>query len=384
MAVMGKRVASSSSSLLHGICRPGRRALYLIGLSALATQAALCQAVPGTSRSPQKNAASEFFEEPDWQAVCSRALATPLPPAAAALARSASSQPALAAGQCDEQALYYGFGQSPNHQAALQCAYRHRAYPDAPLNSYLEGAGTLAMLYANADGVPRDYALAIRSACEIANRGGQNTEERIAVLEALRDGKLPAGTAFDLCDEQMSGAMGAYCSDLSEKQADVGRARRIAAIKAHLPQPALAMLAALEADEYAFEQARMKGEYPGGGGSGSVGFALDDQNKLREQFVINLERFSTGRLPKASAANRQLAQRELDAAYAAALAVPRAPDAPFGNPTVNGLKATEAAWEQLFGQWMRFAPVAFPNLSADATATELLRLRIHQVNKASY
>ena len=121
-----------------------------------------------------------------------------------------------------------------------------------------------------------------------------------------------------------------------------------------------------------------------GGGSGSVGFALDDQNKLREQFVINLERFSTGRLPKASAANRQLAQRELDAAYAAALAVPRAPDAPFGNPTVNGLKATEAAWEQLFGQWMRFAPVAFPNLSADATATELLRLRIHQVNKASY
>jgi hypothetical protein len=33
---------------------------------------------------------------------------------------------------------------------------------------------------------------------------------------------------------------------------------------------------------------------------------------------------------------------------------------------------------------MRFAPVAFPNLSADATATELLRLRIHQVNKASY
>jgi TPR repeat protein len=383
MAAMNK-LGTSSSSLLSRIGRPQWRALYLIGLSALAAQAALCQTAPSTSGFPQKNAAPEFFEEPEWQTVCSRVLATPLLPAAAALARSASGQPALAAGQCDEQALYYGFGQSPDYPAALQCAYRHRAYPDAPLNTYLEGPGTLAMLYANGDGVPRDYALAIRFACEIANRGGSNTEERIGVLEALRDGKLPAGTAFDLCDEQMSGAMGAYCSELSEKQADVGRARRIAAIAAHLPQPAQAMLAALEADENAFEQARMKGEYPGGGGSGSVGFALDDQNKLREQFVINLERFSSGRLPKASAATRQLAQRELDVTYAAALAVPRDPNAPFGSPTVNGLRATEAAWEQLFEQWMRFVPAAFPNLSEDSAATELLRLRIHQVKKASY
>ncbi len=366
------------------ICRRVWLALYLIGLATVAPVAVLSQTAPGTSASPASNAASEFFDEPDWQAVCSRVLATPLPPGAATLARSASDKPALAFGQCDEQALYYGFSESPNYQAALQCAYRHRAHPDAPSNSSLEGAGTLAMLYANGDGVPRDYALAIRFACEVGNRGGSNAAERIGRLEALRDGKLPSGTTFDLCDEQMSGAMGAYCSDLSEKQADVGRARRIAVIKAHLSQEAQTMLAALQADENAFEQARVKGEYPGGGGSGSVGFALDDQNKLREQFVINLERFSTGKLPKASPADRQLAQRELDAAYAAALAVPRDPNAPFGNPTVNGIKATQGAWETLFEQWMRFVLVAFPDLSPDAAATELLRLRIHQVKKASY
>jgi len=365
-------------------CRPQWWALYLIGLATVAPVAVLCQTAPGTSGSPASNAASELFEEPDWQAVCSRVLADPLPLGAAALARSASEEPALAAGQCDEQALYYGFGESPNYQKALQCAYRHRAYSGAPSNSFLEGAGTLAMLYANGDGVPSDYALAIRFACEVGNRGGQNTQERIGRLEALRDGKLPSGTTFDLCDEQMSGVMGAYCSDLSIKLADVGRARRIAAIKAHLSQEAQTMLAALQADENAFEQARMKGEYPGGGGSGSAGFALDDQNRLREQFVINLERFSTSRLPKASPASRQLAQRELDAAYAAALAVPRDPDAPFGNPTVNGLRATQSAWEILFEQWMRFVPVAFSDLSQDAAATELLRLRIHQAKKASY
>jgi hypothetical protein len=374
-SAMGNRGTSSSPSSPVRIRYPQLRAFSLIALAALATQTALCQTAPASS------AASELFEEPDWRTVCSHALATPLPPAAAALASSASGQPALPAGQCDEQALYYGFGQSPNYPAVLQCAYRHRAYPRA---GSLEGAGTLAMLYANGDGVRRDYALAIRFACEVGGNGGSNEPERIGRLEALRDGKLPSRTAFDLCDEQMSGAMGAYCSDLSEKQADVGRARRIAAIKAHLSHQAKTILAGLEADEIAFEQARIKGEYPGGGGSGSVGFALDDQNKLREQFVINLERFGTGKLPKASPASRQQARQQLDAACAAALAVPRNPNAPFGNPTVDGLKATQAAWEKLFHQWMLFVPIAFPNLSQDAAATELQRLRIHQVKRASY
>jgi hypothetical protein len=384
MAMMGKPGAPSPPSLRKRIRSPKRSAFYLIGLAALAAKAALGQTAPGTSGPPAGNAASQLFEEPDWQTVCSRALATPLPAAAAALADSASGQPALAAGQCDEQALYYGFGEIPNYQAALQCAFRHRAHPDAPSNSFLEGAGTLAMMYANEDGVPRNYALAIRFACEAGKRGGQNTPERIGRLEALRDGKLPSGTTFDLCDEQMSGAMGAYCADLSEKQADVVRARRIAAIKAHLSQQAQTMLSGLQADESAFEEARMKGEYPGGGGSGSVGFALEDRNRVREQFVMNLEHFSAGKLPDASPASRQQAQQELDAACAAALAVPRDPNAGFRDPTVNGLKKTQAAWEKLFEQWMLFVPVAFPDLSQDAVATQLLRLRIHQVKKASY
>lgn len=358
----------------------------IIVFGALATQAAFSQNTPGTGTStPAANSStSELFEEPAWQAICSQALAVPLPPVIVMLDREAASKAAPKAGECDEQALYYGFGERPNYQTALLCAYRHRAHPNAPPNSSLEGAGTLAMLYANGYGVPRDFKLGIRFTCEVGNRGGSNEPERIGRLEALRDGKLPSGTSFDLCDEQMSGAMGAYCSDLSEKQADVGRIQRIASVKVRLPQQAQIMLAALQAVEMVFEQARIKGEYSGGGGSGSAGFALDDQNRLREQFVINLERFTKGKLPRASSAIRQQAKRDLDAAYAAALAVPRDPNAPFGGPTVNGIKTTEAAWQELFEQWMRFVPVAFPGLSRDAVATELLRLRIHQLKKASY
>ena len=384
LAAMGKQGTSSFSFSFDGLQRPQRHSVYLIALASLAVQALLGQTTSGKSANPANNAAYELFEEPDWQAVCSRALAAPLPSAAATLAGSAAGKPGPTAGQCDEQTLYYGFGKRSNYQAALQCAYSHRAHPNAPSNTSLEGSGTLAMLYANGDGVPRDYGLAIRFACEVGSRGGSNEPERLGRLEALRDGKLPPGTRFDLCDEQMSGAMGAYCSDLSEEQADVGRRRRIAFLRARMPQQAQAMLPTLQATEAAFEQARIKGEYPGGGGSGSVGFAVEDQNQLREQFVINLERFSAGRLPKASPASRQLAQQELDAAYTAALAVPRDPNAPFGEPTTDGLKTTQAAWQELFEQWVQFVPIAYPGISQDATATELLRLRIHQLRKASY
>jgi hypothetical protein len=286
---------------------------------------------------------------------------------------------------CDEQALYYGFGKTPDHAAALRCAYRHRAHPGpATDDGFLNGAGTLAMLYANGNGVPRSYALAIRFACELNDRGGQNTEQRIGRLEALRDDKPTANRTFDLCDEQMSGAMGAYCSGLDERKADVGRVRRVAAIAEQLPERARAMLPQLQAAEAAFERARVRGENTGGGGSGAAGFALVDQNLLREQFVINLERFGKDNLPRAAAADRERAQQQLDAAYGAVRAL-RVSDGDAGAAltTQDGYAATEAAWQALFAEWMRFVPVAFPELSRDAAATELLRLRIHQLKSVA-
>lgn len=374
------------SSFLQSPFNWMRRHVFCVAVLAVpAAQTALGQTVPGASAHPANHAAPLLLEEPDWPGVCSRALMMPLPPAAAALAHAAAGKSAPAAGQCDELKLYYGFGKIPDYRSALQCAYWHRAFPHAAADSWLQGAGTLAMLYANGLGTSRDYALAIRFACELKDRGVAQAEMelRIGRLEALRAGKLP-DARFDLCDDQISGAMGGYCSDLSERRADAGRAQRMAALKVRLPEHAQAMLPMLQEAETAFERARIEGEYPGGGGSGSAGFALDDQNRLREQFLINLERFSAGKLPKASPANRQMAQKELDASYAAALAVPRDPKAPFGNPTTDGLMATEAAWQRLFEQWMQFTPIAYPGLSQDAVATELLRLRIHQVKKASY
>ena len=317
-----------------------------------------------------------FAEEPNWQAVCDRAVAQPLPEAAQALAEQAAQS--KTSDECNEQVAYYGFGSPPDYQEALRCAYRHRSHP-SHVGSFVDGPGTLAMLYANGDGVSRDYQLAIRFACELRNRGGQNSEERIGRLEALRDGKEPAGSRFDLCDEQVSGAMGSYCEDLQQRLADVGRARRLAGLRARLPEKARGMLPELQAAETAFEKTRGSREDRGGGGSGAAGFMALDQGQLREQFVINLQRFASGALPFASMADRDRAGRELGVAYAAAEKMQEL--AMSMDVIPESVAVTERAWKKLLAEWMRFVPVAYPQLSVDAAATELIRLRTHQLRR---
>ncbi len=324
-------------------------------------------------------AAPVLIEEPNWQPICKAALAEPLPAEAAALAEQAE---AAASKPCDETRAYYGFGKPPDYPEALRCAYRHRAKPKP--GDFIGGAGTLTMLYANGYGVPQNYPLAIRFACEGAgDAASAESELRIGRLEALRDGKLPHAPSFDLCQDATSGAMGSYCQEITERVADVGRARKLAVLRAKLPTRAQMLLPELEAAETAFEKARGQGEYTSGRGTGSFGFELSDQGELRDQFLINLRRFAAGDLAKATAADRVRAKQQMKAAAAAAAHF--TPDANAGpmEPTPASLAATQHAWESLYATWMRFVPVAYPQLSPDAAATELLRLRIHQLKRAA-
>lgn len=331
---------------------------------------------PGTYAVAQPT--DKLFEDKGWEAVCQAAVSQPLPVEPARLEAQAQSETSPATPGCDEQQLYYGFGQPPAYNEALLCAYRHRASRD---HNFLNGAGTLTMLYANGDAVPRNYELAIRFACESAHEGGQNIDMRLGRLEALRDGKLPSGTRFDLCDEQMSGVMGSYCEHITQKLADVSRTRKLAQLETRLPIRARTMLPALEAEESSFEKARAKGEYTACCGSGAAGFQELDQGQLREQFVINLGRFASGSLPRATPADRVKAEQMLRAALADSQGFTPRPTASSMEPTPETLATTERAWEQLFAAWMRFVPIAYPNLALNTAATELLRLRIHQLKK---
>lgn len=99
--------------------------------------------------------------EKNWKQVCQRAVAVALSPHTFAHPRSENWLR-----HCDSEALYYGFAAPPDFPAALQCAYYERAHPKPSMGDPFYGPGVLMMLYANGKGVPRDYDLAIRFACE--------------------------------------------------------------------------------------------------------------------------------------------------------------------------------------------------------------------------
>src|ERR1700686_1514942 len=92
--------------------------------------------------------------ETSWKQVCAQAVAKPHTPPSFAL-----PEPESQLRHCDSEALYYGFGRAPDPSAALECAYYERAHPDPTRGDPFAGPGVLAMLYANGQGVRRDYDL---------------------------------------------------------------------------------------------------------------------------------------------------------------------------------------------------------------------------------
>ena len=69
---------------------------------------------------------------------------------------------------CSPDELYYGTKGRPNYRAARSCAWSEWKGLAHPLSDDLDGlvpTSTLAMIYANGRGVPRNVDLAIRLAC---------------------------------------------------------------------------------------------------------------------------------------------------------------------------------------------------------------------------
>ena len=67
---------------------------------------------------------------------------------------------------CNEADLYYGFSahQQPDYAAARRCALYQFVHNDED-DLYDFSTQTLSMIYANGDGVPRNFDLAIRFVC---------------------------------------------------------------------------------------------------------------------------------------------------------------------------------------------------------------------------
>jgi len=316
---------------------------------------------------PAQNAPDE-----SWEKICRDVQAQPLVEPRISGPLKESQLP-----MCDARALYYGFGSKPDYPAALQCAWYQRSHSDANGNSDMFGpTGMLTMLYANGRGTPRNFDFAIRFACEQPFAAPAEMEGRIANLRRMKATNNQKDI-FGLCDDATSGMSMGFCQSIEQDKQDAERARKRAAFTVKLTAPAKVLYDKLYAAEGRFEETRVNNELDMSGSARNM-FVLQDRGRLRDQFIINLDRFSKGDIPQATAEDVKKLDAEMNAVYQRLMQLPESAYE-VGTVKRDGVRETQRAWLQLRDAWMAFAKPAYPKLTADRVMAQLIRLRLHQL-----
>lgn len=317
----------------------------------------------GTLRAGAQQAGYE--RDSKWEKVCAAAKAQPI-------AIPKIEHRGLEA--CDETALYYGISGKPDYVAALKCGWYERAHPQETVGNMFYGPGVLAMLYANGQGVRRDYDLAIRFACEETWAAEVEMELRIGHLEYLRDNKI-RGTSFDLCDDITSGLSMGTCTRVGTDTREFARESKVKAFENGLALNARKAFAKLREAEKKFEEDRGANEVDLSGTARGM-FVAEDEDKLREQFLINLQRFAKQDIPAANTRDLAALDAALNSTYKR---IQSAPVESMGTVTAGGVRLTERSWLELVSAWEDFGRVAYPKLSSTQIRAQLVRLRLHQL-----
>ena len=309
------------------------------------------------------------------EAVCAAATAQPLPTPELSGPLSPAQLPT-----CDDLALYYGFSTPPHYPAALQCGWYHHAHPQSTIADMFYGEGVLTMLYANGFAVPKDTRLAIRLACQNPWAAPAETEGRVARLETLATSNDKTAK-FDLCDDITSGLSMGICASIRSSVAEAARIKKLEAISGKLPVDNRPALHTLQAAEHAFEQARTANEVDLSGTARAT-FQFEEQTKLGDQFLINLQRFRTRDIPPASSAELAALEARLNTTYQQVLALP---PSVWQDGTIKppGIRTTQQTWQALTQAWLNFARLAYPDLSPDRIQAQLIRLRLRQLRTLS-
>jgi hypothetical protein len=295
---------------------------------------------------------------------CARAQKVPFP----AGDRPSDAQKAALKG-CDAEDLYYGITGPTDLVKARLCAY---AQIDSGDETDFGGTAILMMIYATGAGTKRNPALAIRLACEVDGAPAE-VEGRLAHLETLE--RQPSGhLTFDLCDDITSGYMMGACAGHDQRFKQAKRQRRWKGRLDAWTPPERQAFARLRASADAFFRARSMGEVDLSGTARDM-FIVEEEERLEGGLVAVVDRLEAKKLPVATAADYQAADKELNAAYAAVMKS----DAGGGTVTKADIKKAERAWLRYRDEWVRFAHVKYPAVSPEAIKTWLTRQRVTQL-----
>ncbi|RYF95122.1 MAG: hypothetical protein EON95_02690 [Caulobacteraceae bacterium] len=297
---------------------------------------------------------------PESQAIC-RSLKTATAPAGD---RPTKAQ-AAALKDCDSVDLYYGLGGAPDRIKARRCAFVQLDSKPDDLEDGVSGAGVLAMIYANGDGVSRNLDFAIHMACLDAFSPFE-IDSRVKALDARRRGE-GLNEPYDYCDEASSGFAMGECSAIWSGQETVKRNARFAAAGRTWNPVQRKAFAKLSKAREAYVEARVDNEVDLSGTARTVS-AMAARDQIRDFDIELLEALTKGAGP---GADRLTLTRD-DAALNDAFRRLMADRGAF--PAKADIRRTQRLWLAYRDSWAGFMRLTWPT-KADAVVAYVTRQR---------
>ena len=277
---------------------------------------------------------------------------------------------------CDSSAYYYGIGRDKDYVAARVCALIERYNKVDKDGSLFTGAGILSMVYANGEGTPRDIDLAKRFTCEIKEADFAETDARLKLLDkiAVATKDVPH---FDLCKTASNGTSWGWCESIELRLHDAKRYDEMVKIVDGLTPQGVEAFKALQTAEGDFETLRSEKEIDLTGAARGA-WTLQEQDRLRAQFVSDLKLFSTAGYsqPVTLATVEALINKDL-----ASIRLNGPKNFQGTTITVAGVEETQRTWLKYRAAWLAYEGVVNPTVSSDAIATQISRERLTHLHK---
>jgi hypothetical protein len=303
------------------------------------------------------------ISDPGARQICASVQDAELPPADRPTAAEEST---LAS--CSSMNAYFGFGQAADPVRARKCAY---AEVDRGSRTPLGGKAILMMLYANAQGVPRNLDAALKLACAIGDAPG-DAAGRVYQLDRLRKSNW-AGNNFSVCDHSSGRELYEQCAILQERFDKIERDSKFDEIASKWSASQKKAFHAFLAEAGNFFHV-----HAANGVNLESTFEIQEETFMLNGLLSSLEQFERGELPGFTAAQFAQAEAAENAAYAR---TQTGSASRWGTVTRESISRSEAEWRRYRDAWIAFGKQKYPSVSVQSWKAWLALERTNMLNR---
>lgn len=272
--------------------------------------------------------------------------------------------------KCDDRNLYYGIGQQTDYKKARLCAYAPP--PDQDTYEF----AILMMVYANGQGVKRNYTIAKKAACEMGGAPAEVHGRLIHLTELEKNSKKPVKD-FDICDDITSGMMQGICTKISTDLEDQKREKKLLEISQHWnDQEKLAFNKLRAAAKNYFDLTSDEEVDQSGTLRGAL--SLSKNATQKNEFLETVQLLEEDKVPKYTKTDFVKLDRELNIVYSQLM---RMPEPEFGTVRIKGIKKVQRAWLVYRDAWLAFNQIKYPTVVDYTFNTYLTKKRLDMLKE---